>query len=64
MITMNHLVNKIESLPPECFQELMDFIEYLRLKYIKSIPETMILSEKSLAEYWDTPEEDEAWVDL
>ena len=64
MIAMNQLVNKIESLPPECLQELMDFVEYLRLKHLKSIPETMILSEKSLAEYWDTPEEDEAWADL
>ena len=35
-------------------------LEYL----LKSVPETIILSEKSLAEHWDMPEEDEAWADL
>ena len=30
----------------------------------KSIPEWTLLSEKSFAETWDTPEEDEAWKDL
>jgi len=64
MIAMNQLINEIESLPSECFQELMDFVGYLRLKQLKNIPETMILSEKSLAKDWDTPEEDEAWADL
>ena len=64
MIAMNQLINEIESLPSECFQELMDFVEYLRMKQLKNIPETMILSEKSLAKDWDTPEEDEAWADL
>ncbi len=28
------------------------------------IPVTMLMSEKSLREYWDTPEEDEAWKDF
>ena len=64
MIAMNQLINEIESLPSEYFQELMDFVECLRLKQFKNIPETIILSEKSLAIYWDTPEEDEAWADL
>jgi hypothetical protein len=31
---------------------------------IGGIPVTMLLSEKALAEYWDTPEEDEAWKDF
>ena len=30
----------------------------------KSIPESILWSQKSLAETWDTPEEDEAWKDL
>ena len=64
MIAINQLISEIESLPSEYFQEIMDFIGYLRLKQLKSIPETMILSEKSLAKDWDTPEEDEAWANL
>jgi hypothetical protein len=64
MIAINQLVNEIETLPSECFQEIMDFVGYLKLKQLKNIPETMILSENSLAEDWDAPEEDEAWADL
>jgi len=31
---------------------------------IINVPETMLMSEKSLAKDWDTPEEDEAWKTL
>jgi hypothetical protein len=64
MIVSNQIINEIEKLPLDCFQEIMDFIGYIKLKHYKNIPETMILSEKSLAKDWDTPEEDEAWADL
>ena len=43
---------------------ITNFVGYLKLKHLKSISETMILSEKSLSKDWDTPEEDEAWADL
>ena len=64
MIAINQLVREIETLPSEYFQELMDFVGQLKLKHLKNIPETMILSEKSLSKDWDTPEEDEAWANL
>ena len=64
MTGINQLINEIETLPSEYFQEIMDFVSYLKLKHLKNIPETMILSEKSLAKDWDTPEEDEAWANL
>jgi len=64
MLVINQLLNEIETLPSECFQELMDFVSYLKHKHLKNIPETMILSEKSLAKDWDTPEEDETWANL
>jgi hypothetical protein len=64
MIAINQLISEIETLPIEYFQEIMDFVGYLKLKRLKSIPETMIISEKSLALDWDTPEEDEAWANL
>jgi len=63
MPAINQLINEIESLPSEYLQEIMDFVGYLKLKHLKNIPETMILSEKSLSKEWDTPEEDEAWAD-
>lgn len=64
MIALNQLMNEIENLPSEYLQEVMDFVGYLKLKKLKITPETMILSEKSLAKDWDTPEEDDAWADL
>ena len=64
MTVINQIINEIETLPLECFQEIMDFVGYLKLKQLKNIPETMILSEKSLSKDWDTPEEDEAWANL
>ena len=64
MPVINQLIDEIETLPSEYLQEIMDFVGYLKLKHLKNIPETMILSEKSLSKEWDTPEEDEAWADL
>ena len=64
MIAINQLINEIETLPSEYFQEIMNFVGYLKLKHLQNIPETMILSEKSLSKDWDTPEEDEAWANL
>ena len=58
------LMREIESLPAEFHSELMGFVGYLKYKRVNNIPETMLLSEKSLAEDWNTPEEDEAWADL
>lgn len=41
-----------------------DRIELRPLKKFSSAMETALLSEKSLAKDWDTPEEDRAWKDL
>ena len=64
MTEINQLISEIETLPAEYFQEIMNFVEYLKIKHSKSISETMILSETSLSKDWDTPEEDEAWANL
>ncbi|GHU26137.1 hypothetical protein FACS1894164_16850 [Spirochaetia bacterium] len=64
MTTKKQLVQEIESLPDNYWNEIIDFIDYLKLKHLRSIPETMVLSEPSLVQDWDTPEEDAAWADL
>jgi hypothetical protein len=64
VIAINQVIEEIETLPAVYFQEILDFVGYLKSKRIKNIPETMLLSEPSLAKDWDTPEEDEAWADL
>ena len=57
------VIQEIESLPAECYSELMGFVGYLKYR-LNNVPETMLLSERSLAESWNTPEEDIAWADL
>ena len=64
MVERNQLIHEIELLPAESLQEIADFISQLKLNKSKNIPETMLLSEKSLSKDWDTPEEDKAWADL
>jgi hypothetical protein len=56
------LLRKIRDLPLLYRKQLIDFIEYLRLKAKKN--ETLYLSEQSLSKDWLLPEEDEAWKDL
>ena len=58
------VIREIESLPTEFYFEIIAFVDYLKYRRLNNIPETMLLSEKSLAESWDTPEEDMAWADL
>jgi hypothetical protein len=50
------------SIPKEYYSKLSPVVEVIILS--KTIPETMIMSEKSLAKDWDTPDEDEAWRTL
>ena len=56
------ILEKLKQLPPFYWKEVVDFIEFLKLKIEKN--ETLFLSEKSLAKDWLLPEEDEAWKDL
>lgn len=64
MIAIKQIIKEIETLPSEYFEQIMDFVGYLKMKQLKNIPETMIISEKSLAKDWSAPEEDKAWADL
>ena len=64
MMAIDQLVREVEALPEEDFSVIMSFIGYIKMKRLQCIPENMLMSEKSLAENWDTPEEDEAWAYL
>ncbi|MCL2321626.1 MAG: DUF2281 domain-containing protein [Oscillospiraceae bacterium] len=64
MIEINEIVHELESLPNEYFQEILDFVGYLKNKRLKNIPEIMLFSENSLSKEWNTPEEDAAWANL
>ena len=64
MTAMKQLVREIEKLSPDYIHEVMNFVGYLKHKKTTLMSETMFLSEKSLAENWDTPEEDDLWANL
>jgi len=54
--------NGIINIPKEYYSKLSPIVEVIILP--KHIPETMLMSEKSLAKDWNTPDEDEAWKTL
>jgi len=63
------LIKEIETLPPFCLGEVIDFVAWIKQRKLKpaSLPqfsETMLMSEASLAKDWNTKEEDEAWATL
>jgi len=64
MIAKNKLIHEIESLPAECIEEVMDFVGYIKLKRLRNVPGTMLITEKVLAKDWNTAEEDAAWANL
>jgi len=58
------LLREIETLPANYVGQVVDFVAWLKHRKLSQVPETMLLSEASLAKDWDTPEEDEAWANL
>jgi hypothetical protein len=50
------------SIPAEYCDALPPMVEVIILS--KNVGETMLMSEKSLAKDWNTPDEDEAWKNL
>ena len=64
MQTKDTLHKEIETLPDKYAEEILDFIYFLKEKYIKEQIETTILSESSLKKDWLSPVEDKAWEDL
>jgi hypothetical protein len=59
------LLEKIEHASESTLQEVLDFLLFLEFKESQQDQlEISLLSEASLAEYWLTPEEDQAWENL
>ncbi len=64
-ITKKELIlREIEQVPDDLFEEILEFIRFIRIKSWKESMETAIASESSLKKEWLRPEEDEAWQDL
>ncbi len=59
------ILKELNEIPENLFDEVLDFIRFLKLKSVKeNSNECYLLSESSLAKDWLDAEEDEAWKDL
>ena len=54
--------NELESLSQERVAEVLDFVRFLKKQDEKAF--ALRVAESSLAQYWNTAEEDEAWKNL
>jgi uncharacterized protein YfbU (UPF0304 family) len=63
-ITVNYkelIVKDLEELPPELIQEVIDFIEFLKIKKMKKTgvnDESLLLQQESLSRIWKGESED------
>ncbi len=64
MLAKEAIHKEIDVLPEEIAVEILDFINFLKEKYVKEKMEVTLLSESSLQKDWLTPEEDDAWQNL
>ena len=64
MLIKEKIYQEIESMPEEYAGEILDFIEFIKTKYIEGKNDTALLSESSLKKDWMLPEEEKAWEDL
>jgi len=58
------LIREVEDLPTAFLQEVLDFVQFLKVKITQDHLETALLSESALRKDWLKPEEDEAWQGL
>jgi len=62
-MSLNELIaSELTELPQERVTEVLDFIRFL--KHQEQDSSLLYAAETSLGEYWNTPEEDEAWKNL
>ena len=64
MSTKELIIEEIKDVPADQEDELLELIRAYKHGQVKMLPETMLMSEKALAEVWSSSEEDEAWKHL
>ena len=60
--TREIILQRLEAVPENYLEELLDFIEFLQFRKEKT--ETHFASQAVLARDWLTPKEDEMWQNL
>ena len=58
------LIREVEDLPTAFLQQVLDFVQFLKVKATQESLETALLSESALRKSWLRPEENEAWQGL
>jgi len=60
-INQTKIIKQIEELPPDMIQEVMDFIDFIKLKRMDKLNgdrETLLLQQESLRRIWESDAED------
>lgn len=55
------LIHKLQGLPEPVLQEVLDSVQFLKVRTAQEHLETALLSESSWQKDWLRPEEDEPW---
>lgn len=58
------LIRELEQVPEPLFDEVLDFLHFLKAKIFEQGLDIAVASESSLKRDWLRPEEDEAWQNL
>ncbi len=58
------ILQETENTPDRILIEVLDYLQYLKIKHQQSMMETALLSEAILSDDWLKPEEEAAWQDL
>ncbi len=58
------VLKEIEELPDALIDELLNYVQFLKMKLGQEKLETLMLSESALKKDWLKAEEEEAWQDL
>jgi len=60
-LSKENILKQIDKLPPELTQEVLDFIEFLKMKKLKEGPteqSLLLIQQESLRRIWDSEDED------
>lgn len=64
MKTKEKIINELDVFKEKELTEILDYIEFLKVKYTKRVSDITLASEEILKKDWLSQEEDEAWADL
>ncbi len=60
----DEIFEEINKLPDFLIREIIDYVDFLKIKYRRQKMAVSLLSESSLAKDWLNTEEEKAWEDL